>query len=260
MTKKAGLLKLDEGGDFKKNNLEEWKKNSSFWLEGKMRHIKDVKHKTLQQLMLLIKANTKNRVQLADVGCGEGWLYRAIREADLPVNYAGLDFNERFIKELKKQYREDATASFLQTDIEDEVPQQLIGKTDIVVNAFNFFELPNLEKAMSNTYKMLKRDGKLLIITIDPVMQVLAISKSYSDFFNNLTEYSKGKSHLAYRKKIVINDQKTGRAYYGILYSIADYIELAKKYKLQFLGYEEVINPDKPTPQIYQFLLFSKSK
>lgn len=256
---KSGLIKIDDKISFKKNVLAEWERNSPFWLEGRMKHIQDVKDKTINELQYLISRKKSSKLVIVDVGCGEGWLYRAIREADLDIEYFGLDFNKKFISKLRKDFANDASAEFILYDVEKAPPDELINKADIVVNAFNYFEVPNLEKAVENTTLMMKKGGDLIILTIDPVMQLLAVSNGSKDFLKNLSIYAQRKNNLGYRKNIVIGDKKTNRFYYGILYSLQDYIEIAKKYKLTFTYYSELLRPELPTPQIFQFIFLRKN-
>lgn len=256
---KSGLIKIVDKSSFKKNILAEWEKNSPFWLEGRMKHIGDVKDKTVVEIQRLISSKKSSRPTIVDIGCGEGWLYRAIKEASLNVHYIGLDFNEKFITALNEKYANDKFAKFILYDIEQPSPDKLINKADIIINAFNYFEVPNLERAIENTSSMLKKNGDLVILTIDSIMQLLAISDSHDDFFKNFFAYAKEKSRLGYRKNIVIGNKKTNRFYYGILYSLPDYIETAKKYHLMFRNYSEILKPELPTPQIFQFVFFKKA-
>lgn len=260
MEKNSSLIKITDSTIFKTQNLNEWKTNSDFWLEGNMRHIKDVKNKTIEILQTLLSAasSTDTNKTIIDEGCGEGWVYRALKESALNVNYYGIDFNERFITELKNRYIGDENASFIFDDIEEKGINELSGKADIVVNAFNFFEIPNLGKALKNTAKLLKDGGCLLILTIDPITQLLSVSEDQKTFYEYLTEYANKESIIGYKKRIVIGDKKTDKHYYGILYSLEDYLKEGRKNNLVFQDYTEILNPTKPTPQLYQFMIFQK--
>lgn len=261
MLSNSKLINIGNPSDFKFQNIKEWKANSEFWLEGEMRHIKDVKSKTVEILKNItetIKTETDKRV-IVDEGCGEGWVYRAIKEENLDLRYYGIDFNEQFISELNKRYSADSNASFILEDIEDNEINQLKGKANIVVNAFNFFEMPNLESAMKNTANLLKKDGFLVILTIDPITQLLSVSDSQKIFYEYLTEYANKKNRIGYKKRIVIGNIKTRKHYYGILYSLEDYLRECRKNNLAFQDYTEILNPAKPTPQLYQFMIFKKT-
>lgn len=260
MERNSSLINITDSTKFKIQNLNEWKTNADFWLEGNMRHIKDVKGKTIEILKTLLYADSTKSVKrtVIDEGCGEGWVYRALTEAKLDVNYYGIDFNEKFISELNKRYKEHENVSFIKDDIEEKEINLLSGKADIVVNAFNFFEIANLEKAMRNTANLIKDGGYLLILTIDPITQLLSVSDNQKMFYEYLTEYANKKNRIGYRKRIVIGDKKTNKHYYGILYSLADYLKEGRNNNLVFQDYSEILNPSRPTPQLYQFMVFKK--
>lgn len=260
MEKNSSLINISDSTIFKTQNLNEWKTNSDFWLEGNMRHIKDVKSKTIEFLQTLLSASSSSETKrtIIDEGCGEGWVYRALKDAKLDVNYYGIDFNERFISELKNRYVGDENASFIYDDIEEKEINQLYCKADVVVNAFNFFEIPNLENAMKNTANLLKDGGYLLILTIDPITQLLSVSDNQKTFYEYLAEYANKKNRIGYKKRIVIGDKKTDKHYYGILYSFEDYLKFGRKNNLVFQDYTEILNPSRPTPQLYQFMIFRK--
>jgi SAM-dependent methyltransferase len=261
MLKSNKLINITDSTKFKIQNINEWKKNSGFWLEGKMRHIKDVKDKTIETLQVLLSANgNETEVKyIIDVGCGEGWLYRAIKDAKLDVNYCGVDLNEKFISELQNRHQVDANALFIKEDIELNGVSILAGKADVVVNAFNFFEIPNLGKAMTNTAQLIKDGGYLLILTIDPISQLLSVSDTQAMFYEYLAEYAIKKNKIGYKKRIVVGNEKTKKYYYGILYSLEDYLREGRENDLIFHDYFEILNPSMPTPQLYQFMIFKKS-
>lgn len=260
MEKNSSLINITDSSEFKIQNLNEWKMNSDFWLEGNMRHIKDIKRKTIEILQTLLFTDSSNSIKrtVIDEGCGEGWVYRALIDAKLDVYYYGIDFNERFISELNKRYSDHKNASFIKDDIEEKEINLLSGKADVVVNAFNFFEIPNLDKAMRNTASLMKDGGYLLILTIDPITQLLSVCDNQKMFYEYLTEYASKNNKIGYKKRIVVGDKKTNKHYYGILYSLEDYIKEGRKNNLMFQDYTEILNSSKPTPQLYQFMIFKK--
>ncbi len=262
MARNSNLINIADTKEFKNQNITEWIANSDFWLQGNMRHINDVKGKAIEIIQSLLPHSNKckERRTLVDVGCGEGWIYRAIKEANIDVKYYGIDFNKPFITELNKRYKKDKEAVFLVDDIEEKEIKELTGKADVVVNAFNFFEIPDLGKAMLHTSNLIKENGYLVILTIDPITQLLSVSDNQPMFYEYLTEYSKKKNKIGYKKRIVIGDKKTTKSYYGILYSLEDYLKEGRKCNLVFQDYFEIINPAKPTPQLYQFMIFRKQK
>lgn len=257
MKNSINLINIQDEENFKKMNHAEWEKNTSFWLKAEMNHISDTKKKVADKLESLI--STFDYVPLiVDVGCGEGWIYRLIKELKLKVNYVGIDFNEGFIENLSKSYMGESDCEFYNLDIETPLPNSLVNCADIVINAFNFFEIPKISQAFENTTKILKNNAFLFILTIDPITQILAVTENYDDLFDTIEEYSDLKNNLAYRKSIVVGNKKTNRSYYGILYSFKDYLYLAKKNGLTFYDFDDLIKGNRPTPQIFQFITFRK--
>jgi SAM-dependent methyltransferase len=247
---------LNNKKEFKRKNLENWFAITDLWQAGEMRHIYDLSDHTAKQLKKIIgKQKTKS---IVDIGCGEGWILRLLLKNKLDVKYTGIDFNPLFIENLKKTYKGIKHFKFLNYDIENKPPKSLINSAHLVINFFNFFEIPQINIAFKNTYSILKKDGILMIVTIDPVMQILAVSKDYNDFRKNLILYQKFKSRLGYDKKIDLGSKETKRIYRGILYSISDYIRLGKELRMTILNYEEIIRVANKVPQIYQYLFLQK--
>lgn len=257
MSAMGSLSPLLDEESFRKMNYETWHENSEFWLSEKMGHINAVKERTISIIKDLIDPS-KKRQTLVDQGCGDGWIYEAIRASSLPVSYIGLDFNEIFIQYLKNRFASDDEATFIECNLEQKVPSKIKRKADIVVNCFNFFELPSLTKAFNNTENLLNSDGALVIVTIDPISQIRAVSKNQSEYIDNLHHYASSEKRLSYKKTIVVNGRKSDRVYHGILYSVEDYFTLAKSRGFSLADYSEVLDPNLPFPQLYQFLTFVK--
>lgn len=254
-----GCYEVRDNEDFKKNNLLNWYGNTDFWLQSKMRHLRDVWDFTGEQIQDLIKlCNHKENLCLIDFGCGEGWILRLILEKELSVNYVGLDFNNKFISHLKEKYAGLHDASFECMDFEEDPPTNFISKADIGLNFFNFFEIPDIEAAFRNVAKMLKPNSYLMIVSIDPVMQILSVSKSEYEFRTNLRSYEEYGTRLGYNKDIDVGDFKSNRIYKSLLYSTSTYIQLAKQNNMQLLDYKEVVKTANIVPQIYQFIFFRK--
>lgn len=258
-SKSEGCYEVRNNGDFKKNNLLNWYGNTDFWLQSKMRHLRDVWDFTAEQIQYLMRlCNSKENPCFIDFGCGEGWVLRLILEKKLSVNYIGLDFNDKFISYLKEKYVGVCNADFECMDFEEEPPTDFIAKGDIGLNFFNFFEIPDIEAAFRNVASMLKTGAYLMIVSIDPIMQILSVSKSEDDFRANLRSYEKYGTRLGYDKDIDVGDFKSNRIYKSLLYSTATYIQLAKQNNMQLLDYKEVVKTANAVPQIYQFIFFHK--
>lgn len=251
------LYPLDGSGTFRKANRANWRRNTGFWLTGRMRHLADVRPVTAQLLKSLAVQYQLRPFCVIDMGCGDAWLLRLLRDCRIDADYIGLDFNSKLIHALARKYSGDKRALFRLADVERPLPRDLMGRAALVVNCFNFFELPNISRAFENAAMLLTDEGTLLVLTIDPLSQLLAISDDYADLAKNLRLYQQLGERAAYDKIIdVIGSPRTRLTYKGILYSAATFIRLAKDNSLGLTDYREVRSLLKWPPQVYQFLLF----
>lgn len=253
------IYKVNKTDGFKNKNLLNWYENTEFWLESKMRHLQDVYYFTGEQIKILansIKSGKKKT--LIDFGCGEGWILRLLQEKEINLNYIGLDFNDKFINHLNAKYKDLENIEFRCVDFENTPPKDLLQKADIGINFFNFFEIPDIESAFANVASMIKSNSYLLLVSIDPIMQILSVSNSEKEFIKNLKLYEKYGTKLGYDKDIDIGDMKSNRVYKSLLYSTATYVKLAKENNLDLFDFKEVVKTGNTVPQIYQFIFFKK--
>jgi SAM-dependent methyltransferase len=253
------IYRVTDKKAFKEQNLSNWHLNSEFWLQGKMRHLTDVYQMTAEILGEVAATFPKGkRLRLVDFGCGEGWLVRLLEKYEIDVDYIGIDFNANFIDALTERYKNRRNIRFILLDLESALPAELIKAADIATNFFNFFEIPNLNAAFSNVAQAIADDGILIILTIDPIMQLLAVSESFEAFRKSLSEYEKYRTELGYDKDIDVGDFRSGRIYKSLLYSTGTYVSTAKKYGLRIFDYREVIKTGNFVPQIYEYIFFKK--
>jgi hypothetical protein len=98
----------------------------------------------------------------------------------------------------------------------------------------------------------------LLILHIDPITQLLAVSASLEEFRRNLKLYEQHRAYLGYDKDIDIGDQRSGRFYRALLYSAADYFRCAKSHGLMCENFHEIVKTGNYVPQVYQLLQFRR--
>lgn len=256
------IYRIEDLTKFKEDNLQNWYRNSDFWLQGSMRHLKDVYPTTAALIRELLRDSCAPAKQtLVDFGCGEGWVLRVIDSESIDVKYIGVDFNRNFIDALEARYRARENTSFILHDLEQaEMPASLIGAADLAVNFFNFFEIPRLAEAFHNVARAIKPGGFLVTLSIDPIMQLLAVSDTMEEFRASLVEYERSQMELGYDKDIDVGDFKSGRVYKSVLYSSAVYAKVGKANGLQLMDYREIVKTANFVPQIYQYLIFRKRK
>ena len=253
------VYEVGDKASFKRINYENWHTNTDFWLQGKMRHLHDIWEPTGEVLAdILLQTSTVGTGRLIDFGCGEGWLVRLLIEKQIDISYLGVDFNEYFVEHLSRRYVGDPRISFRRYDIEDSLPDELVDAARVAVNIFNFFEVPDISRAFRNVALSLKPGGILLIVSIDPIMQMLAVTENRDDLSKVLKAYEANPETLGYDKDIDVGDSRSGRIYKSLFYSSAFYVRLAKANGLSLFDYREVVKTANFVPQIYQFLLFRK--
>lgn len=232
-------FRLTDKGAFKISNLENWRNNATFWLEGRMRHLEDVGDAVRDRVLRLMSSVGGGLV--LDMGCGDGWLLRRVREKSTSMSYVGLDFNDLFISALRHKHRSDQSASFDIVDFERATPEEMKGIADVVVNCFNFFELPQLREGFAFAASALRPGGHLLAVTIDPIMQMLSITNTREELDGLLQAYELEKDTLAYDKEIDVGGEHTGRVYKAVMYSAADFVAAGTEAGLTLTAYDEVI-------------------
>jgi len=250
--------RLTDKSAFKAANLQNWRFNTSFWLEGRMRHLEDMGNVVRDRVIEL--AGTAHDAHVVDMGCGDAWLLRRLRERSTSIVYNGLDFNELFVAANTDRYRSDRRATFSVIDFEDPITEALVGRADIVANCFNFFELPNLQDGFTFAATALRPDGVLLVATIDPIMQMLSITSTREELDELLRAYEQDREALAYDKEIDVGGEHSGRVYKGMMYSAADLVQEAANAGLTLVDYKEVVRTARRPPQIYQLIEFRKRR
>jgi SAM-dependent methyltransferase len=250
------LYRIDDADAFKRANLATWKANTEFWLQGRMRHLCDLDGFMQQVLARELLSRRPEAGTVMDVGCGEAWVLRTLRKLTKTCGYVGLDFNEEIIVALKTRHLGDANASFVVHDIEGLPPTALAGRADLLVCCFSLFEVPRLDQAIRCLGMLLARDGRLVVLSIEPLAQLIAISQDWGDLRANLAQYEKLGSHAAYDKDIDIGAAGSGRMYRGILYAVADYVAAAAAAGLAIQSIDRVVCTSGRVPQVYDAMVW----
>jgi hypothetical protein len=125
-----------------------------------------------------------------------------------------------------------------------------------VINAFNFFELPGLQGAFGNAARMLDRGGALLLITVDPITQLISMADTHDDLRTALRLYANHGASLCYDKHVETAEGLDERLYKGILYKLSDYHRLAREYDMTLEMLEERLCIHDLRPQLYQVALW----
>jgi len=243
---------------FRQSNLLNWQRNTDFWLAAKLRHVPHV-YPIAATILFREAQRVGRRLTVVDIGCGDAWVLRLLKEQRIDYKYVGLDFNESMLEHLRREHSE-AGASFRHVDIELALPEDLAKTGDVVINAFNFFELADMPTAFANTTKAVAPDGGLLVFHIDPLTQLLSLVDSLDEFRAELSAFEQYGSALAYDKLIDLQGGEAQRMYKGILYRFAEYHRLARMHHLQLEDFEEILHARDGRPQLYQVALWRENR
>lgn len=248
---------LTDRGAFNTHSRRAWAQNVEYWLAAPLRHVEDVGDYIVHRVDDLRAQSGKQCPVVVDMGCGSAWLLGALREAQIEIDYVGLDNNRTFIDCAKKKYESVQKAHFFTVDLIDIAAFTI--EADIVVNAFNFFELPDLTTAMANASSWLNIHGTLLMSTIDKTYLILALSNSWKEFHENLVRYQELPGVKFGFQKIDLGIGVSDILEYpSILYSTEDYISAAQDYNMRLYRYKEDIFTAKTVPKIYCHFEFRK--
>lgn len=258
------LESLNNKLEFKKRNLQSWKKNSEFWLNSELRQLTDTKEFLLQKIPALFNKNNSNLPVVVDMGTGSGWALDLLLELNIEAKFIGLDFNENFITHLNQKFSHLPSAEFHCVDLEEEISKKFLNQADIVFNFFNFFETANIENAFRNASLMLKPNGKLVIMTIDSYYLMMALAKNMDELKEVLKIYdekrTKGEVPFFFQKIDLGNAESDNYEYASVLYSFEDYFKEAQKNGLKLYDYSEVVKTAKYIPKVYKYIVFENEQ
>lgn len=257
------LEQLKDKLAFKKRNRRSWERNTEFWLHSPLRHFVDTETFLRDRLPELFDGLQSDDPVVVDMGTGSGWALTLLRELGLHCKFIGLDFNPLFIDYLSENFEHDSRARFLRFDLEDRLPEGLVGRADIVFNFFNFFEIANMQAAFKNAALMLKPGGRLVMMTIDSYYLMFALVETMPELkeLMKLYEMQKTSGNVPFFfQKIDLGDSESEEyEYASVLYSFADYYKEAKKNALDLAEFDEIVKTGKFIPKVYHYFVFSKS-
>lgn len=142
--------------------IKSWKKNVDPWVQA----IRDdeiqsrvlVTNKAIVDAVLALSPNT-----VLDVGCGEGWLTRALAQSGIDV--LGVDV----VPELIEVARKTGDGRFQAMAYEQMSAQSLNQTFDAVVCNFSLLGDESVEHLFSQVDSLLNEGGRLVVQTIHPV-------------------------------------------------------------------------------------------
>jgi len=127
---------------------------------------------------------------IIDVGCGDGFLCKKIKESFSSADVWGVDYSSQAIR-LAELMNRDNHINFLQSDILLQLPKETF---DVAVSVQVLEHIPPdlLEGFIESIATLINNNGYLLISVPTPVLPVKNISKHYQHFtLDKLTELLK---------------------------------------------------------------------
>lgn len=249
---------LLDAAEFRRRCSDAWTLNGAYWLSAPLRHVTDAGSLITSQIAHLCGEAARPIPIVVDMGCGSCWLLDTLTDTRRPFRYVGLDNNQSFLDNAQARYAGRNAASFRALEV-DVYPSLFRARADIVVNAFNFFELADLDAAMRNVAAWLVPGGRLFMSTIDKTYLILAMSDDWPDFIENLKQYGRATGVAFGFQKIDLGNKLSNELEYpSVLYSTQDFIDSAKKAGLCLESYIEQNFAARPIPKIYCHLQFRK--
>ncbi len=225
------IFPLDNKKEYQSLCLDAWKINSDFWDRTRAINVH------IKNYILSAISNLKHKVSIADVGCGNAWLLEELKKTEIEFEYCGIDFNENFIKTLSEKQPQNEWRCL---DFTQPLPENLIERFDVVVSCLSIIEMAELQTPLKNFSKLLSKNGILILITLNPYFEIIRLNKNYQTLLYDISVFRKGTYPKYYKKEIIIDGEKTGRHYYGVLHSMADLNKSIIENGFSIISFEEL--------------------
>lgn len=253
------IFKVENNAAFKKMCQEAWIENTKFWDENRIVH-SSIYDYILSHINPFFNIGIVPKI--IDFGCGNAWIYKMLAKHYNTFNYTGVDLNPIIIKLLKKNIK-DLKANFLCSDIELPLDNELSQGTefDIAICCLSLIEVPSLNNSFHNIGKFLKDKGILIIITLNPIIELIRLSNNNGLIHKDFQEFRNSEDIFYYSKPIISNGKISNRNYYGLLHPMEHYFSYAKLNNFELIDFKELnrYNLNEPDSTIYQGLIFKNN-
>ncbi|HOK35379.1 MAG TPA: class I SAM-dependent methyltransferase [Candidatus Pacearchaeota archaeon] len=149
---------------------KEWSKNADFWIKIIRENLDPYREVVTNKAILNLIKKEKNS-KILDAGCGEGYLCRLAAKIDKSNQIFGIDLSLKLIKTAKDLEKQRplgikySVGDFRKTDF----PSSFF---DVIFSHQTIHEVPNPEKAIKEFFRILKKDGKLILLFLHPCFEV----------------------------------------------------------------------------------------
>lgn len=252
------IFPMLDGQEYRRLRKEAWRSNVGYWLSSPLRHVEDVGDQIIERLMEQCARAANQPPVLLDLGFGNAWILERVAAGDQEIQYIGVDSQREFVEYGRRKYEGRPRCKFIEADLE--TPFEVGSEVDVAINAFNFFELGDLESAMRHAARCIRPGGCLMVSTIDKTYLILALSRGWQDFHDNLRQFQEIQGPKYGFQRIDLGHELSDVLEYpSVLYSTQDYIDHAANAGLTLTLYEESVFTGKPIPKIYCHFLFTKT-
>jgi SAM-dependent methyltransferase len=240
------LTLLDNPTSFRTTNKNAWRASWEYWYR------KEYVHQGIREYFLDQLQDIKKEVgalSVLDIGCGSGWCAKYY--AGLYEHYLGLDFNEKLIARLNTEFAGQDRCDFLVHDIESDensVPIPTTQGYDLIIGSFILLELADLKRFFRKAARWQKPGQYLVMTGLDPLNEIVRISKSLEDIEENLLRYRRATCPLVLSKEMSFNGNGSTFVYYRILYSLNDVISIATGAGYEICEINNELNKNSPQP------------
>lgn len=139
-----------------------------------------------------LKSFLKKGTRILDVGCGTGKFMFRLYDCNKDLDLHGMDYSKEMIRQARFKLK-DEKITFKIGDVE-ELPYE--SETfDIITCSNSFHHYPNQKKAVSEMHRVLKDDGKVMIIDGSR-------DKILGKVIFNITQIAEGDVYHIFRKEL----------------------------------------------------------
>ncbi|SDR99531.1 class I SAM-dependent methyltransferase [Christiangramia echinicola] len=165
----------------KKQNdiIKSWEANASEWI--RIIEEKGIASRKITNQAIVDEVNSCDSANILDLGCGEGWLTRALSTDENSVT--GVDA----IENLLKKARTKGEQSFYQLTYENIIEGKKIPNApfDSIVLNFCLYQDKQVEKLLKSVSMFLNENGQILIQSIHPYFLIQNDFKYKSSWIEN---------------------------------------------------------------------------
>ncbi len=225
------IFDIDSPDSFIAESLNAWRANTEFWL---------AQRKVCPGVKQFISEGVSSMGQnpsILDVGCGEGWLAKDLEKSQVGFSYSGIDFNDEFIthnSKLLPQHR------WLCEDFTKPMTSITLPSFDIAVSCLSVIEFPDLTVPFQNFRRLIRKDGLLLIVTLNPFVEILRLNQSYQELEDDFAKFRSNSSSNYYRKEMIVDGRASGHYYFGVLHTLESMFKAIFENHFTCVGFKEI--------------------